>query len=125
MGLQPEDVAERLARIMVRDAYPPQRNLRPPDAGAVAQLRGEVARARLEGRQAALGEVLDAWRLSGADDLGEFVMLFADILAGDGLVPDPPIDQGCQGYPEHNPVKGTCTPRHCSRCGVTLLCRLS
>lgn len=56
----PEDTAEQLARGMVRDADPPRRNLRPPDAGAVAKLRGAVVRARWEGRQDELLEVLGA-----------------------------------------------------------------
>jgi hypothetical protein len=118
--MRPEDEAEKLARIMVRDAIRPLRNYRPPDVGAVAQLRGQVARARREGRQDALAEVLDAWRLTGPDDLGEFVTMLTERLADAGIKPYPPIDQGCQGYPAHNPVKGTATPRHCSRCGTDL-----
>ena len=88
MAMLPEDAAERLAREMVRDAIRPIRNYRPPDAGAVAKLRGEVVRARREGRQGALAAVADAWRLyTETDDIDAFRDTLTELMEDAGLLP--------------------------------------
>jgi hypothetical protein len=82
----PEDGAERLARVMVRDAVLPLRNYRPPDAGAIAKLRGEVARARLEGRRAMMHEVLAALPLLvETDDIDEYRRMLVELAESAGI----------------------------------------